>query len=365
MLPLQEFAEALAFGEATEFENLTMVPVMGGTERAEPGYLLLKEAMEAKLARVTEVGGGVVPELLFENLADQPVLTLEGEELVGAKQNRVVNLTILAAPRSKIVIPVSCVEAGRWHLVSKEFAPSNQMAFARVRQVCSRAVTLSMQLQRSRRSDQIKVWDVIAERSSDLGASSGTGAMRAIFDQRQTEVEEFVRALPWREGQAGAAFLIDGMPRGLDVFDHSRTAAKTMAKLVRGYAVDALAEQRTRMARKEAGEPERTAGPDGRNPKDKLRDWLAALGQGETLVAPAVGMGQDVRLANEKLAVAALWAEERFVHFCAFSTDGTGQRWQRTRPNRRDLQLQRPLPLPRPRASGLRMWIRPDPDEKS
>jgi hypothetical protein len=41
---------------------------------------------------------------------------LDGEELIGAKQNRALNLTILAPAKQVIVIPVSCVEAGRWHL---------------------------------------------------------------------------------------------------------------------------------------------------------------------------------------------------------------------------------------------------------
>jgi hypothetical protein len=37
-----------------------------------------------------------VPQLLFINDAMRPVLLLDGEELVGAKQNRVLNLTVLA-----------------------------------------------------------------------------------------------------------------------------------------------------------------------------------------------------------------------------------------------------------------------------
>ena len=42
------------------------------------------------------------------------VLFLEGEELVGAKQNRILNTSVLIAAHTKSKIPVSCVEAGRW-----------------------------------------------------------------------------------------------------------------------------------------------------------------------------------------------------------------------------------------------------------
>ena len=73
------------------------------------------EALDAGLARVEEVSeGGSVPELRFTNSAAMPILIVDGEELVGAKQNRVANLTILAPAKTTIRIPVSCVEAGRW-----------------------------------------------------------------------------------------------------------------------------------------------------------------------------------------------------------------------------------------------------------
>jgi hypothetical protein len=76
--------------------ELTVLPLLRpGT--AEPGYLTLGEALARGLTRVTEVSeGGSVPQLLFINDAMRPVLLLDGEELVGAKQNRVLNLTVLA-----------------------------------------------------------------------------------------------------------------------------------------------------------------------------------------------------------------------------------------------------------------------------
>ena len=62
-----------------------------GSVPPEPRYSLLDEAVAHGAARVAEVGdGGSVPELRFENLTEKPVLLLHGEELIGAKQNRVV-----------------------------------------------------------------------------------------------------------------------------------------------------------------------------------------------------------------------------------------------------------------------------------
>ena len=73
-----------------------------------------------------------------------PVLLLDGEELIGAKQNRVVNLTILAPPRRTTVIPVSCVESGRWRHVSRGFASAPRAQFAEGRAAKMRQVTASL-----------------------------------------------------------------------------------------------------------------------------------------------------------------------------------------------------------------------------
>ena len=54
-----------------------------------------------------------MPELLVENLGHSRVMFLEDEERVGAKQNRVLNVSGLIGTRSQSRIPVSCVEQGR------------------------------------------------------------------------------------------------------------------------------------------------------------------------------------------------------------------------------------------------------------
>ena len=65
---------------------------------------------------------GSVPELLAHNPLDASVLLYDGEELIGAKQNRILNVTVLVAAASETRIPVSCVEEGRWRARSRHFA---------------------------------------------------------------------------------------------------------------------------------------------------------------------------------------------------------------------------------------------------
>ena len=72
---------------------------------------------------ITEVSeGGSVPELQVVNETGRHVLLFDGEELKGAKQNRILNSTILVEAGSRLTVPVSCTESGRWSYQSDEFA---------------------------------------------------------------------------------------------------------------------------------------------------------------------------------------------------------------------------------------------------
>ena len=71
----------------------------------------MDEALAQRALVITEIAeSGRVPELKVVNNSRHNILLLDGEELIGAKQNRVLNVTILLAPNSETLIPVSCIE---------------------------------------------------------------------------------------------------------------------------------------------------------------------------------------------------------------------------------------------------------------
>ena len=106
-------------GKPLRYEALSVFPLF--TE-ADSGveYVLGDVAVQKGTIEVKEVStSGSVPELLVENSGDKMVLLIEAEELTGAKQNRILNTSILIAANSSLKIPVSCVEQGRWHYKSQ------------------------------------------------------------------------------------------------------------------------------------------------------------------------------------------------------------------------------------------------------
>src|SRR5215472_4281349 len=203
MHTLQEEFSRIEIGRSSQFRNLTLFPVTRRSNSIrELDYLLLEDGIAQGKVMVTELhAGGSVPELRLENNADLPVLLVDGEELVGAKQNRVLNLTILAPAKQVTVIPVSCVEAGRWGMSWADLKTADHMMYALGRGERLAQVTASMRSNGTHKSDQHAVWRNIAAKAMRLKASSPTGAMSAIFESQASSLEEFTRAFSRQEGQ--------------------------------------------------------------------------------------------------------------------------------------------------------------------
>lgn len=92
-------------------------------------YLLSYEAMGAGTLVVREVSrDGSVPDLVVENNGSSSVLFLEGTELQGAKQDRMLFQSVLVGANSRIHVPVVCIEHGRWHGISRYFTPGDSIA---------------------------------------------------------------------------------------------------------------------------------------------------------------------------------------------------------------------------------------------
>jgi len=311
MEAIAELIAGLKLGEAVTHLNLAVFPVVNGGGKP-PDYLTLDEAMARKKVKITEVSaGGSVPELQFVNGDDRRVFLLDGEELVGAKQNRVLNLSILVAAGKTIVIPVSCVERGRWSYRSREFSSSPRTHHYEGKSLRIRQVTESMKSSGRRSSDQGEVWREIDFKLDQMSMESPTAAMADIYESAAAGLEEYVSAVQPAPGQLGALFAIDGKPVGLDVFDSPETLRKLLPKLIRSYALDALCRLRSRGGQKK------------KNPaasKRKAEAFLHSVARAEPSTFEGTGEGDDVRLTGQDMCGAALVSEGRVVHLSAFRT---------------------------------------------
>jgi len=305
--PVTAALSSVVVGPPVMFRTISMYPLLARDPKARrvPRYRILDDALASGLVEVTEVSEqGSVPNLRVLNRSPERILIVDGQELVGAKQNRVVNLTILVNAHSELTIPVSCVEAGRWRSRSRVFssAPRTQYSSGRAKRMAQ--VTASMKTEGLHRSDQSEVWADISEMSARLKSSSPTGAMASIYSDHAGFIDQCAASMPAVENQVGAIFTIGSRVVGADLFDVPETMGKLLPKLVRAVAVDALDEN----------------GAEQSTGASSIEMFLAAVAAASVHEAPAVGGGLDLRLTSQGVTGAALVDDGSIVHLSAFVT---------------------------------------------
>jgi hypothetical protein len=204
-------------------------------------YLLADEAIAAGTTTVEEVNHrGSVPDLLVENKSGSPVLFLEGEELRGAKQNRVLNTSVFIGAASKATIPVSCVEPGRWRYTSRHFASGGSYSSSKLRHILKKSVDRASKTGHGHQSDQGEVWMEVGRQMVSLGSQSPTGAMADTYDSHRVRLAESREQLKYVDGAFGLAVAVGSNLVSVDLFDKSATCRKVWDRLLSGLVLDAL-----------------------------------------------------------------------------------------------------------------------------
>src|SRR5437764_2262387 len=293
MPKLKEVAPRVRVGRGTSRRNLTIFPIFSEEDSSPAQYVPVGAAIRTGTGKVTEISeGGSVPKLAIANVGVIPVLILDGEELIGARQNRIANLTILAHGMKTIPIPVSCVERGRWGYQTgaddrrpREFSESPEVMFHQARAQKMKDVTHSLAQSGTRMSDQGGVWNAIGMISNKLGYISPTHAIRDVYESQKNHIDDYLKGIEAEKGQIGAIFAINGCAAGVEIFDCAETLATYLPKIVRSYALDALANQTA------------VSGADESEAAQLLDSILDLDGQR----FPAVGLGEDLRIETESI----------------------------------------------------------------
>jgi hypothetical protein len=243
--------------------NLSIFPVVGGTEYDTSRFLTLDEGVRAGTVIVAEQGSlqglirrgtpvnrhpaAEVNKLMLVNNSDRPLLLLAGEIVTGGKQDRVIGADRLVPAKSDpIDLSVFCVEPGRWVEQTSHFGSMHsQMAQPSVRQPAMAA------------RDQHEVWNQVAAARQAVGVAGGANmggvlgsttsyAVTMASPQVQAKInlvavdyDGILRELK-RSGAKGVVVAINGKIVWADLFASSDLLSRYWEKLVRSYAAESL-----------------------------------------------------------------------------------------------------------------------------
>ena len=258
-------------------------------------------------------------------------------------------ITILVPGKSETVIPVSCLEQGRWHYrpsggaghrsgpwgaagpaagspteSASAFAACHAKVSPSMRAAASRDISSSLKRGRGFEVNQEMIWDRVKGLSNELGVDSPSSAYLDAAESRRSSIEDLLPRFRPLAGQSGAMVVIGGKLAGAEIAGSPETYAKLHRKILSPYLFDAIVmrakletpsgEKADAMAEAMAEEAA-TAGKAG-------RFWLAAISDAPCELRPSVGLGRDFRMESQAIVGGGLENDGRVVYLSAFARAG-------------------------------------------
>jgi len=309
---------SLKLGALSTQMGITVIPLLAQCN-ATTKYLTLVEAISKEVLFISETShSGSVPQLLAKNSSPLPILILDGEELQGAKQNRVLNTSVLLKEYSQTEIPVSCTEAGRWSYRSAHFEDSDIIMAKMARAKKNRSVSSSLHANGFAYSDQGEVWDEIRKLNEKLGTGSATGAMRDSYVNHRVPLSEWSAFFPCVDQQIGLIVLSGDGVLGMELLSNCAAYSQVHDRILKSYLVDFIRQR----------------------PKEKSCDYKAITMAFITSLLSlhesehnSVGYGKDYRYASNSLCGSALVHEGEVLHAAFFNEKRDDHRRQQQVPD--------------------------------
>ena len=252
--------------ESQKYRNMEVIPVKVNNN-GNNDYLTLKRGIRAGFVEVTECEVSTVGAVLARNNADIPLVLIDGDEIVGAKQNRIMNRSLIIPPKTTMHVSVSCTEQGRWHYgrtrrdfvegidyvnrfenldVSREHFEDFDDGEERENFECSDfAADFSTRSAKSdvlfeNRDCQSTVWKSISDLEDKTSFKSRTSALNDNYEKHRHMQDEYLRHFKLEFAQSGAIFIINGQIKGFELFYNPIIYQDYHEKIFRSYIMEAI-----------------------------------------------------------------------------------------------------------------------------
>lgn len=287
--------------ETEKYQNMTVIGLNIPDKQLD--LMSLEIGLDMGLVEITELNEqGSVGEVKVTNNAVTPLLLLDGEEILGSKQNRIINTTIIIPAKSEKIIPVSCVEANRWDYNTRKFHYSNNMATSRVRRDKLNSINQSLRKTNRYISDQNKVWENISQTEMELGVNSTTSALHDTYIQRDNTIQEYKKAFKIQQQQNGLIVYINGELAGFEIIYNSTRYKQYHDKLLKSYIIDAISKQQEDYVEEYV----------------KKEDLINKIRKSKRETYESIGLGTDYRFEDEDIMGSMMLLENDIINASFF-----------------------------------------------
>ena len=285
--------------DSQKYENVEAIPIKTDFF-GKKDFLTIKKGYEMGLVEIKELDNSTVNTVSCKNDSVVPLILIDGDEITGAMQNRIINETLLIPAKSNINIPVSCTEHGRWHTrgegeASRTFKTSLYSDNHSTRSRKSRASYED-------RDYQGEVWDSISEFESRSNFKSMTSALNDSYENLKDKQNDYLSKFHIEDGQNGVIFIVNGEIKGLEFFYNHSIYKQYHEKLCRSYIIEAIVEK------KSVDNIDRL----------ELMNALENISDSEFKSQKSIGLGDNIKFSNDFGSGSGLIWEDELIHMTFF-----------------------------------------------
>jgi hypothetical protein len=269
-------------------------------------YISCNEAMDKNYIEVKEISeSGSVNNLVVLNHSTHLVFFSDGDILSGAKQNRILNTSVLLAPNSKTIVPVSCVEQGRWRHISPKFKGNDYLAPSKLRAKKSEQVKENLKTNSGFLCSQHSIWSEVEEHQTILRVNSPTSNLSDVFEEKRGDIDNFIADFKVEEEANGMTVFINKNILSVDTFNRTNIYKEYFQKILRGVSSEAIYLKKTNSVLEEA------------EIKFKTLNFFDELEKSKSNIYPGVGVGNERRFDSDKISGFNLFYSDQTIHLTA------------------------------------------------
>ena len=292
--------ESLSFSKSKSFGLLQFK-----TEYADTfDYVSSDFAIKNDFIVVSEVNEqGSVNNLRVVNTSPHFVFFMDGDVLVGAKQNRVLNTSVLLEPQSKTNITVSCVEQGRWRHKSAKFSKPDFIAPAMLRKQKNINVNKNLKSGNSYYASQSDVWESVSHYESRYSMKSETSDLSELMESKMVDYDKFIKFFDCNNDANGLAMFSGDKVVSVEIFNRTNVYREYFHKLLKATAMEIfyMNKDESKMQKDDA--------------LDILNIEINKLEKAKFNDFPGLAAGTERRYDSEEFSCHSLNYQEKQIHF--------------------------------------------------
>ncbi len=278
----------LSIGERQDYENMTVVPIL--SDNNDPFDVLdLKEGLKMGIVKIEECDMANVGKVKLKHNSISSLFLLDGEEIAGSLQNRIIAQTMIIPPKSEMEIPVNCSEKGR-DTYKSEFQYSNYIANSNTR--------IKNAYNKNHLRQEV-VWNSIDDLEKDKNTCSKTKALRDSYEKNKCDIDSYLKHFKMENNQVGIICIVENKV-GIEIFNNHSLYEKYDEMLLRSYIIDNSNNKKANISNNE------------------LENMLASINDDAFIKKEAVGLGKYYKISNSYGNGSILIYENSMVHASFF-----------------------------------------------